>query len=303
MIIDVRTLHSRKQPIFITSLSRGRPSKRTEDVVADICAISYGDPRRSCKKISDDMKEPPHRIELSPELIRQVLKQCKVQYLPPRETFFLTDTQKMNRMMFAKYHIENQTDWSRAIFVDESSFYKDGNKHWLWRKRGDHRDCVTHYQRKFPKRVLMFGGIAQHYKTPLITVEGTVDSVVYVDECIDESGIIPGMNNVYGPRGWFLVQDGATCHTSVETMNYLRNYCNVIENWPSSSPDLNPIENLWHIIKEKVEEAAPETTNELIDITFRCWEAIEQPTIDNLINSMNNRLRLCIESGGCQTKY
>ena len=34
--------------------------------------------------------------------------------------------------------------------------------------------------------------------TPLIALEGSIDSTRYMDECIDGSGIIIGMNEAYG---------------------------------------------------------------------------------------------------------
>jgi hypothetical protein len=150
---------------------------------------------------------------------------------------------------------------------------------------------------------MMFGGIAKHYKTPLIQVEGAIDSIAYIDDCIDASGLIPEMNQVYGARQWFLVQDGATCHKSAETSRYLKDYCDVIENWPSGSPNLNPIENLWYIIKMQVEEAAPETIDKLRDIAFKCWEEIESSTIDHLIDSMECRIALCFKIKGDHIGY
>jgi hypothetical protein len=91
---------------------------------------------------------------------------------------------------------------------------------------------------------MMFGDISKLMKTPLILIDGTINAIEYVDQCIDSSGLIPEMNAAYGINEWFLVQDGATCHTAEQTMDYLRSYCNVLENWRSGSPDFNPIENL-----------------------------------------------------------
>ena len=41
------------------------------------------------------------------------------------------------------------------------------------------------------------------------------------------------MDEQYGHRNWFLVQDGATPHTAFETLDYLKTYRNVLENCPA----------------------------------------------------------------------
>jgi transposase len=39
------------------------------------------------------------------------------------------------------------------------------------------------------------------------------------------------------------LQDGAPCHKAKKVM---------VINWPGNSPDLNPIENAWNYIKDKL---------------------------------------------------
>jgi len=50
-----------------------------------------------------------------------------------------------------------------------------------------------------------------------------------------------------------LMQDGALCHRLASTSHFLdsRNICILID-WPPQSPDLNIIERMWYLIKEKV---------------------------------------------------
>ena len=57
--------------------------------------------------------------------------------------------------------------------------------------------------------------------------------------------------------------------------------------WSSNSPDLNPKENLWAIMKREIKKQQPKSIEELKLPLIDAWNSITQKHIDNLIDSMS----------------
>jgi transposase len=75
--------------------------------------------------------------------------------------------------------------------------------------------------------------------------------------------------------------------------------------WPPQSPDMNPIENLWAIIKarRKKKYGVPKTRDELIEQNFDIWNSIETELVEKLANSINNIVLAVLKAKGKESKY
>ena len=101
-----------------------------------------------------------------------------------------------------------------------------------------------------------------------------------------------------------LQQDGATCHTAKVVGKYLdSNNISYIKPWPGNSPDLNPIEHVWAVMKRKLQDrdtsSIPKLTKEIKDI----WKNIDRKYLKTLIDSMPDRLQEVIAHKGKATRY
>ncbi len=74
-------------------------------------------------------------------------------------------------------------------------------------------------------------------------------------------------------------------------------------NWPANSPDLNPIENLWGIVKRKMRYARPNNAEELKATIRATWALITPEQCHRLIDSMPHRIAAVIQAKGAPTKY
>ncbi|KAJ5471900.1 Transposable element tc3 transposase [Penicillium diatomitis] len=82
--------------------------------------------------------------------------------------------------------------------------------------------------------------------------------------------------------------------------------------WPSHSPDLDPIENLWSLLKAEIYKLRPDlihmknndTTKQILVETAQiAWQNIDIKHLGHLTETMPNRVQAIIDSDGWYTAY
>lgn len=148
---------------------------------------------------------------------------------------------------------------------------------------------------------MVWGCFSANGMGPLRRIEGKMDRHVYLD--IMENTMEPYSQKAYGDNDFIFQQDNDPKHTAKLVVNWFReNQINVMD-WPSQSPDLNPIEHMWDVLENELTGVRAKNATEKFAQLEQAWGEIQKETIDKLIDSMPRRCQAVIDAKGYATKY
>ena len=195
-------------------------------------------------------------------------------------------------------------DWANVLFIDETRISLHGNdgRARMCRARGErfNENCVVETDPFGGGSIMMFAGIKMHTKTPIVRLQGAVKAVCYQNDNLLPLVIPHSRAN----RGMILAQDNAPCHSVCTTQQLLRANNVKLLDWPAKSPDLNPIEHVWDLLKRRVRQLRQyRTLGQLQHDVNQIWRQITQPTNQNYICSMRQLCRAVTDANGGHTRY
>ena len=95
----------------------------------------------------------------------------------------------------------------------------------------------------------------------------------------------------------------ARMHWTLDALRFYKENNIVVIDWPAYSPDLNPIENVWAYIKEKLSGKKFISTKQIETEIIKIWESIPKIQIEKICESIYDRIGDCIEMKGGFTNY
>ena len=199
------------------------------------------------------------KLNVSRTTIRRILKQYGIKKKIAAKRPLLSTAMAEKRLAFANKMAD--FDWSKALFSDECS-YEPGSgtqRRWIFRESGQKwdKDKVAAVPKSGGKPVMIWAAIGLQQRSALIFMNRRSEKNGYNAESYREAleeGLVP----IYEP-GMAFQQDNAPIHKAGGTKDWFGNHGIWVIDWPPCSPDLNPIEHAWAMLKRKTLDKYPES--------------------------------------------
>ncbi len=204
---------------------------------------------------------------------------------------------------FAKQHKEwSSEDWKRVIFSDETKiniFNSDGRT-WFWSQDPSKLDenSVKQTVKFVGGGVMLWGCMTAQGVGYCCKIDSTLDSELY-KKILQEELLDTIEWYELEEKNVIFQQDNDPKHTSKIVQAWLAEQEFQTMKWPAQSPDLNPIEHLWSVIKRRLNnfESPPNGVLQLWERIEEVWNSIPVETCLNLIESMLRRIKVLKSKG------
>ncbi|OXA39388.1 Transposable element Tc3 transposase [Folsomia candida] len=253
----------------------------------------------SCAQIASRLQLPVSRSTIGRVLNNSPhIEYEKMKGKPP-----LTSTHKANRLEWARKHMTWSKEWDSIVFSDEKKWNLDGPDgfHSYWHDIRKEK-IVFSKRQSGGGSVMIWAAFGSKGRSNVAFIKGTMDSTGYT-KMLQEHLLKFGAK--MGGRKWIFQQDNASIHSSRFTKDYFLQKKIRVLDWPSKSPDLNPIENFWGILVREVYKNGKQydNVNQLKTAISTAWVKVEKATLQKLVDSMPNRIFQVISEAGGSTKY
>ena len=200
---------------------------------------------------------------------------------------------KLRRLNWASTYLHD--NFEDVIWSDETTVQLETHRRHCYRKQGERARA------KHPVKVHVWAAISRKGATEVCIFDGIMDASLYC-EILDRT-LVPFIQQQF-PTTHRFMQDNDPKHTSRAAKEF---FAKSGINWwktPPESPDSNPIENLWHELKEYIRrEVKPRDKQQLVNGITTFWDSVDERKCYRYIDHLRKVLPRIIELQGEPTGY
>jgi transposase len=277
-------------------------SVRTKQLVKNTREKLRRNPRRSAAKLAAE-------AGVSQTSMRRVLKDdLKTSPYKMQTRHELTDRHERMRLERCQHILDLIEDGTlpNLVFSDEKKFDIEQSVNRqndrVWSRDGSVA-TRTATRRQNPMSVMVWAAVTATGRSPLVFVPSGVklNSQRYISDIL-EAVLLPWARKHFNGSPWSFQQDSAPSHGSNMTQNWIQGHIPAFiskNEWPSRSPDLNPLDfSVWAILESRVCRTPHDSLDSLKSKLTREWDLIPQEMLRVSCEAFPRRLEAVIKNKG-----
>ena len=190
-------------------------------------------------------------------------------------------------------------DWNLVMASDETMIRLHTSRKFSWQRLGERRIARTV---KFSLKVNVWDRFSEQGFGRICCFTRDLNSEFLCNH-IYRDILLPSARHHFARLPGFLLEDNDAKHRSNYTSTWKSAHRIVTLSWPSISLNMNPIENLWSILKTKVAYRRSHTIKDLIKAINKEWNTLPNELALKLSNSMKNQIETLIDASDDYTMY
>ncbi|KAI7959561.1 hypothetical protein MJO28_003352, partial [Puccinia striiformis f. sp. tritici] len=273
-VVGMKASGNRERGTVETTKRPGRPRITTDRDLRELKDVLESNQKAKLSELSD-MIQTQVCTQTLRKRIRDLGYNSRVAVKKP----YVNDKQKKNCLTFAREH----SSWTSSFEIGKNS---ELVRVWRTKQKKYNLECLEPTFKSGRSSTMVWGAFFGITKTPLVFIPPS------------QRKAADFIRNLYKPGpGSFSTTSAHGRWCSAEAK------IDKIPNWPSQSPDLNPIENVWKVLKTNVQNFYhPRSVDEMHEALRQAWDDFPSSSLIHIIDAMPSRMQAVIEAEGGPTQ-